>query len=119
LSVMGGSQDNTFSTAEQHDRQRFEVHVACNPDGRWSSRARQAGEVFHPIPTLVTPISPCQDLRALLDIFRLLRREKYDLIHTHTAKAGFLGRFAAWLCGVPMVVHTYHAFPFHDFMSGW
>ena len=116
LSVVGGSQDNTFSTAELHDRSRYEVHVACNPDGHWAARARAAGEVFHSLPTLVTPIRPLADLQAFRDLLRLLRREQFDVVHTHTAKAGFLGRLAAWLARVPVVVHTYHAFPFHQFM---
>jgi len=119
LSVVGGAQDNTFSTAELHDRTRFDVHLACNPDGAWLERARKSADSFHPIPTLVTPINPLKDLRAFLQLVRLLRRERFDLVHTHTAKAGFLGRLACWVARVPTVVHTYHAFPFHDFMARW
>jgi glycosyltransferase involved in cell wall biosynthesis len=118
LSVFGGAQDNTFSTVELHDRSRFDVHLACNPDGAWIERARESADWFHPIPTLATPINPLKDLRAFLDLVRLLRREQFDLVHTHTAKAGFLGRLAAAACRVP-AVHTYHAFPFHDFMRAW
>ena len=118
-SVVGGAQDNTFSTAQRHDRRRFEVHLACNPDGEWIERAKGCADSFHPIRTLVTPIKPLQDLRAFVDVLRLLKRERFDLVHTHTAKAGFLGRLACWLARVPVVVHTYHAFPFHDFMPPW
>lgn len=118
-SIGGGAQDNTFYTCELHDRERFAVHLACEPTGQWVDRARRVCDVFHPIPSLVTPVRPWQDLKALGQIIRLLRRERFDLIHTHTAKAGFLGRLAAWLCGVPAVVHTYHAFPFHDFLPAW
>jgi glycosyltransferase involved in cell wall biosynthesis len=119
LSVVGGSQDNTFATCERHDRSRYEVHLACNPDGAWAARARAACDVFHPLPALVTPVRPADDLRAFLALLRLLRRERFDLVHTHTAKAGFLGRLAANGCGVPRVVHTYHAFPWHRFMPAW
>jgi len=119
LSVVGGAQDNTFSTAELHDRRRYEVHLASNPTGHWVDRAIEAADVFHPVPALVTVPHPMKDLKAFFVIVRLLRREKFDLIHTHTAKAGFIGRLAAGLCRVPHVVHTYHAFPFHKFMSPW
>jgi len=119
LSVVGGSQDNTFSTAELHDRGIYQVHVASNPHGHWVDRAIEAGDVFHPLPGLVTPLRPVKDVRAFFEIVRLLRREQFHLVHTHTAKAGFLGRLAAWLCRVPCVVHTYHAFPFHRFMPAW
>jgi glycosyltransferase involved in cell wall biosynthesis len=117
LSVIGGAQDNTFGTCELHDRSRYEVHLACNPDGQWIDRARQSVERFHPLANLQTPPSPKKDLRTLWDLVRLLRRERFDIVHTHTAKAGFLGRLACWVCRVPVVIHTYHAFPFHDHMS--
>lgn len=117
--AFGGSQDNTFCTCERHDRERFEVHLACNPTGEWAERGRNSSDVFHSIPSLVTPMRPWSDLMALFQILQLLRRENFDLVHTHTAKAGFLGRLAAWICRVPIVIHTYHAFPFHDFLPAW
>lgn len=117
LSVVGGAQDNTFGTCELHNRRRYEVHLACNPDGQWIDRARQAVDVFHPLHHLQTPPHPLKDLRSLWDIIRLLRRERFEIVHTHTSKAGFLGRVACWICRVPTVIHTYHAFPFHDYMS--
>ena len=54
LSVLGGAQDNTFGTCERHDRRRYEVHLACNPGGQWLERARDAVDVFHPLPSLQT-----------------------------------------------------------------
>ena len=119
LSAVGGAQDNTFTTARLHDRARYEVHVACNPDGPWNERARASADFFHEIPALVTPIQPRNDITAFFQLLKLLRRERFDIVHTHTAKAGLLGRVAAWLTRVPIVVHTYHAFPFHDFMPRW
>jgi glycosyltransferase involved in cell wall biosynthesis len=116
LSVIGGAQDNTFGTCELHDRDLFEVHLACNPDGQWIERARRSAEHFHPMPHLQTAPSILKDLRTLWDLFWLLRRERFDIVHTHTAKAGFLGRLASWMARVPVIIHTYHAFPFHDHM---
>ena len=57
------------------------------------------------------------DVRALWKIWRILRRERPHVVHTHTAKAGALGRVAAWLAGVPVVVHTYHGHVFHGYFS--
>jgi glycosyltransferase involved in cell wall biosynthesis len=62
-------------------------------------------------------ISVLSDLRALWKLFRLLRRERPQIVHTHTAKAGALGRIAAWLARVPVIVHTYHGHVFHSYFS--
>jgi glycosyltransferase involved in cell wall biosynthesis len=66
---------------------------------------------------LVRPLCPKKDLIALWKIYRLLRREKPDIVHTHTAKAGTLGRFAALLAGVPVTVHTFHGNIFDGYFS--
>jgi len=68
-------------------------------------------------PALRSPISPRHDASALRSLSALLRRQPFDVVHTHTAKAGALGRIAARRAGVPRVVHTYHGFPFHEFQS--
>jgi len=57
------------------------------------------------------------DIYVLVQLIRLIRRERFAIVHTHSAKGGFLGRLAAWLCRTPVVVHTFHGFSVHDFMS--
>ena len=68
-------------------------------------------------PALRSPIDPVNDVRALRRLAVLLRRGRFDVVHTHTAKAGTLGRVAAHRVSVPRIVHTYHGFPFHEFQS--
>lgn len=114
--IVGGAQDNTLLTVQKHDRNRFLVHLASNPNGAWHGRAVEVSDDFHPLPSLINPIQPLQDLKAFWDIYSLIRQEKFDIVHTHSSKAGILGRFAARLAGVPVIVHTVHSFPFHDFM---
>ncbi len=117
--AVGGAQDTSLLAVEKYDRTRFTVHYASNPDGYWIERAQQAADRFHPLPHLVRPLHPTQDIQALLDIVRLLRQEQFQVVHTHSSKAGILGRLAARIAKIPVVVHTIHGFPFNDFMPGW
>ncbi len=117
--IVGGAQDNTLLTVEGHDRSRYEVHVASNASGEWGERARRVADAFVDMPDLVNPISPRHDLRALWQLVTLMRRERYAVVHTHSSKAGVLGRIAARIAGVPCVIHTVHGFSFHPFMPPW
>ncbi|TIS67764.1 MAG: glycosyltransferase family 4 protein [Mesorhizobium sp.] len=64
------------------------------------------------VPGLTRSISPVSDMRALLALTRRFRALNADIVHTHTSKAGILGRFAAWAAGVPAIVHGVHIVPF-------
>ena len=72
----------------------------------------------HGIPHFAVPMTrrftPVADLRALWALMRLMREERFDVVHTHTPKAGLLGQLAARLAGVPVVVNTLHGFYFHE-----
>ncbi len=76
------------------------------------------------IPYLILPdmgrdVSPFSDIVSLWKIYRLLRREKPDIVHTHTAKAGAIGRMAAFMAGVPVIIHTFHGHIFHSYFPKW
>lgn len=70
------------------------------------------------IPHFAVPMTrrftPIADLRALIALARLMRRERFDVVHTHTPKAGLLGQLAARISGVPVVINTLHGFYFHE-----
>ncbi len=76
---------------------------------------------FGVVPTRIRGLgrapSVVDDLRAFAGLLALLRRVRPDLVHTHTAKAGALGRVAAYVCGVPRVVHTFHGHVFHGYFG--
>lgn len=71
------------------------------------------------IPELKRKIDPSADMRAFLRIIRILKREKPDIVHTHTSKAGIIGRLAALFAGVPIKVHTFHGHIFYGYFNKW
>lgn len=99
------------------DRAQFRPVLVTGSGGRQLAQAREAGLEVITEPALRAPLDPRRDLPALRSLSALLRRRPFDVVHTHTAKAGTLGRVAASRAGVPRIVHTYHGFPFHEFQS--
>ncbi len=77
----------------------------------------EAAGIRH-IPVRITrnPFTPLQDMKALWQLYRIFRRERFTIVHTHTPKPGFLGQIAAKMAGVPIIVNTLHGFYFHDHM---
>jgi glycosyltransferase involved in cell wall biosynthesis len=69
------------------------------------------------LPALGREISPADDLVALARMVQLVRQLAPDVVHTHMAKAGTVGRLAARICGVPLIVHTYHGHVFHSYFG--
>ena len=93
----------------------FQMTIITGSGGRLLDEAAQAGLEVIIEPSLRTPIDPRNDLRALRRLGSLFRERRFDVVHTHTAKAGTTGRLAAHRAGIPRIVHTYHGFPFHEF----
>ncbi len=85
--------------------------------GELVAEAEAAGLEVIVEPSLRAPIAPGSDLRALARLTALLRRRDFDVVHTHCAKAGAIGRLAGHRARVPRLVHTYHGFPFHEFQG--
>lgn len=81
------------------------------------SLAEARGVKVHLLESMRRAVHPARDAAALAELVRLLRRLKPDIVHTHTAKAGALGRTAARLAGVPAVVHTFHGHTFDAYFS--
>jgi glycosyltransferase involved in cell wall biosynthesis len=79
--------------------------------------ATQLGIEYITIPEMGRSISPLKDLQAYHKLKKIIREFKPDVVHTHAAKPGALGRLAAAACGVPAIVHTYHGHVFHSYFS--
>ena len=118
--ILGGAQENTVLTCEgQHDagdRVTLVTGPAVGPEGTLIPRARAYGYEVVELPNLVRNLRPLADRAAMRDFAGMLRDWKPDLVHTHSGKAGVLGRAAASRAGVP-AVHTVHGPSFHPFQN--
>lgn len=99
------------------DPDRFEVTVVTGEGNRLIQAARDAGMEVCLAEHLRPDLDLGTDLRALRELEELFRYRRFDVVHTHSSKAGVLGRFAAHRLGVGRIVHTFHGFPFHQFQS--
>ncbi|TMQ56656.1 MAG: glycosyltransferase family 4 protein [Candidatus Eisenbacteria bacterium] len=89
----------------------FDNRIVC-ADGPYVAALREAGIPVHTV-HLPRRLSPFRLLISLVEIATYLRRERVDLVHTHCSVPGAVGRAAAWLARVPVVIHTVHGFHFH------
>jgi glycosyltransferase involved in cell wall biosynthesis len=99
------------------DPSRFQVTIIAGSGDRLLEQAAAAGLAVELEPSLKSPISPSEDMHALAGITRRLAAGPFDVVHTHSAKAGTIGRIAARRASVGRIVHTFHGFPFHEFQS--
>ncbi|HEV7210058.1 MAG TPA: glycosyltransferase [Mycobacteriales bacterium] len=99
------------------DPARFRVSIIAGSGDRLLDEAANAGFAVRLVPALRSPIAPRDELRALHQITALLQETDVDVVHTHSAKAGAIGRLAARRAAIARIVHTYHGFPFHEFQS--
>lgn len=124
--IIGGAQENTMLTADYMNRDpayngRYQVAIVSGPqtgaEGSLIDEVRQRGIPLTLLPQLKREISPAHDVQAIFKLRRLMRHGRYHIVHTHSSKAGVVGRIAARWAGVPLIVHTVHGWSFHDQMS--
>ena len=131
--ILGGSQENVVLSCEGQTELGHEVHLACGPiygpEGSmlervtgWRSSAERVICNLE-VTDLVRELSPIRDRRCLKQLTELIRELEPDIVHTHSSKAGILGRLAAWKAGGRDgklgVVHTVHGPPFHRYEKKW
>ena len=118
--TLGGSARNTIDSTAASVRAGYDTILATGPSGNEvniSHLAEETGCRLEFIDSLRREISPLRDLRALLATVRLIRSNKVAIVHTHTSKAGFIGRLAARIAGVPAIIHTPHGHIFYGYFG--
>jgi hypothetical protein len=123
---LGGAQENTLYTVAHLNRTRFQPHLIAGHGGVLDPDAEKLGDVpSHFLPSLIREIRLHHDLLALRQLRSTIRRiiqahpRAPVVVHTHSSKAGILGRWAAWMERVPVIIHTYHGFGFHGEQKPW
>lgn len=125
---LGGAQLNTLYTVGYLNETKFRTLVMRGLGGilentekipPYNQEKSKKGYPFipHKIDSLVRQINPVKDWKAFRELKRLFKEEKVNIVHTHSSKAGILGRWAAKSAGVPVIIHTFHGFGFHDYQN--
>jgi len=115
---LGGAQKHALELTLALNSKKYEKHFISNPSGLLldECRAMPQVQVFF-LPQLKRAVSPGHDLLSLVCIFNYIKRHKIDIVHTHSSKAGIIGRWAAYFAGVRVIIHTVHGWSFHNYLS--
>jgi glycosyltransferase involved in cell wall biosynthesis len=116
--IVGGAQRIALETAAELRRRGVDAEIWCGlqagPEGSLADEAAARGVPIVRVPPLVKEVSPARDLASLRWLERRLREDRPEVVHTHSSKAGIIGRRAAHVVGIPRVIHTIHGWGWSD-----
>jgi len=113
---LGGAQINTIYTYENLNLEEFETYLVCGPGGVLTDKIEKR-ERFIIIKDLQREIRPVKDLKTFFQVFKVLKKINPDIVHTHSSKAGIIGRISASVLKVSYIIHSVHGFSFSPFQS--
>lgn len=117
---LGGAQEVALYAVAHLDRSKYRPVLIAGPGGLLTDEAQRRAHVdVRMVPELGRSIRLLGDLAALVKLTALLRRLRPAVVHTHSSKAGILGRWAAWMAGVPVIVHTIHGYGITPAQPQW
>ena len=122
LLELGGAQGNTIHTVQSLPPSKFETFLWCGRGAYWDSEMKERlgqGARLSFFSHLVRDIHPIYDLLVIWDLVRELKKLRPSILHTHSSKAGIVGRLAGKLAGVPTIIHTFHGFGFNKQQHPW
>ena len=110
--LLSGPQNMMFHILEHLNPAEYDIYVTSQPEGPLVEATRSRGYTHIALKFLRHPISPL-DILAFIEFYLICRKYKFDIVHTHSSKPGLIGRIAARLAGVPLVIYTGHGWTFH------
>ncbi len=122
--ILGGAQENTLLSCEGLKKHPdFDVTLltgpAIGPEGELIERARNSGIHTIVLPYLRRELHPWRDIKSFHALLKIIRDINPHIVHTHSSKAGILGRFASYCARVPVTIHTIHGLPYHPYLPWW
>ena len=121
--IVGGAQENTLFTIVGHIQKGHEVVLITGPspgpEGELLKNSDFPDFEIIEVPDLIRELNPLKDYKAYKELKKIFQERKFDVVHTHSSKAGIVGRAAAWKVKVPFVTHTVHGQAFHAYEKAW
>jgi len=112
---LGGAQKSALYIVTLLNKDRYNLSLVTSNEGVLIPDALNIPKInVSFLPTLKRTIDPIRDFLTLISLTRFIKNKKFDIVHTHSSKAGILGRWAARFAGVPVILHTIHGWGFHD-----
>ncbi len=116
LPLLSGVQNVMLKILESLDQDKYEIYVISKPGGPLVEKVLELGYNYIPIRSFRRSIS-IMDFFAFIKLIRVFKKHKFDIVHTHSSKPGFIGRIAARIARIPKIIHSVHGFPFHPYQS--
>ena len=121
--IVGGAQETVIETCAGIDQKRFATQIIAGPqtgpEGELITEVQKQGIPLTIIPEIVREVNPVKDLIATFKLVNIFRREQPHIVHTHSSKTGIIGRWAARIARVPVIVHTVHGWAHHPYQKAF
>jgi len=115
---LGGAQKHVLSVLARLDNERYNKYLATSSGGILLEEAQKIPQLnLLLLPFFRRRIAPAEDLLTILQLIRYIKRNKIEIVHTHSSKAGILGRWAARFAKTQVIIHTVHGWSFHDYLN--
>ena len=116
LPILSGVQNIMIKLLLGLEKEKYDIYVMSRGDGPLADKVKECGWTHIPMNCLVREIS-FKDFYAFYAIYRVIKKLKPDIVHTHSSKPGFIGRIVARMAKVPLIIHTIHGFSFHGYQN--